>query len=397
MTELLEKMHRFCPVCKNRYGIKLHRIFFALPANHPLPETVDVMLCNQCGMVFHDSVASDEDYAAYYAHAGKYTGHTTAGAGGYTELEALRFKSRVDFLSPHIQLHSRIVDIGCGKGGLLSVFHSKGFDNTFGIEPSAECVSILQEHGVNGIVGSLFALPDLQPFDLIVVSHVFEHLNTPCDAMQNLKRILRPEGLLYIETPDAEGYMKYFHKPYYYFDLEHINHFSLELLRLLADLNGFEVVSEFQGSDDVQSDFRKPSVGVLLRMRKSGCSKNIVADCQLGKTMKNYIARSAEQDQYPVINGLIESGMPFYIWGVGAFVGRLLAEGRFKGANLKGLIDIDPTKQGLSYAGYNVFSPDVLGPCTESQGVLITAVQYEQVIRKQLIEIGFAGKIYLMD
>ena len=162
-------------------------------------------------------------------------------------------------------------------------------------------------------------------------------------------------------------------------------------------LNGFEVVSEFQGADEVQPDFIKPSVGVLLKRTASGFSGDIIADGQLGQDMKQYITRSGEQDQYPVINDLVRSGMPFYIWGIGAFVERLLAEGRFKKGNVGGLIDIDSSKQGLVYAGYRVFPPEVLGGCSGNQGVLIASVQYEQSIRDQLLKLGFSGKIYLLE
>lgn len=396
MVECPKKTQRSCPVCKNRNAVLLHSLLFTLPAEHPLPESVDVVLCNRCGMVFHDSLATDESYTAYYANAGKYAGGTMAGAGGYTELELRRFRSRMDFLSPHLQRHSQIVDVGCGQGGLLSSFKANGFGQTFGVEPSAECVKILQEKGLHGAIGSFTALPEFPPADLMVVSHVFEHLNQLREAMETIKRVLNPNGLLYLETPDAAEYLNYFHKPYYYFDLEHINHFSLKLLSLLADLNGFRVVSTFQGADEVQPDFFKPSIGVLLKRKKSAGGEGLIVDDQLGQAMKDYIARSAEQDQYPAINGLIESGTPFYIWGIGAFVGRLLAEGRFTGANVKGLIDIDPTKQGLVYGGYPVFPPEILGSCSENPDVLLAAVQYEQSIRTQLIEFGFNGKIHVL-
>ncbi|MBK7849129.1 MAG: hypothetical protein IPJ73_19665 [Zoogloea sp.] len=52
-----------------------------------------------------------------------------------------------------------------------------------------------------------------------------EHLRD-LDWLDGLPRLLAPDGALYVEVPDPRGYDCTRRPPLYYFDSEHINHFS---------------------------------------------------------------------------------------------------------------------------------------------------------------------------
>lgn len=93
---------------------------------------------------------------------------------------------------------SRMLDFGCGKGQLLQTLHYFGFRDLTGADAFIEgdielptAVRILKR-----------PLSELEPaFDLIIMSHSFEHLPDPKAALRDAFRLLRPGGHLLISMP----------------------------------------------------------------------------------------------------------------------------------------------------------------------------------------------------
>ena len=97
-------------------------------------------------------------------------------------------------------------------------------------------------HGVDAVAGSF--LDDdlgLGAFDLVVLSHVLEHVADLGGAASALSRLVAPDGMVYVEVPDAAHYCDHLVAPFHDFNTEHINHFSLTLLDALLVRHGFTV------------------------------------------------------------------------------------------------------------------------------------------------------------
>lgn len=74
----------------------------------------------------------------------------------------------------------RILDIGCGLGQLMSALHKEGFLNIEGIDISQEAIEICRKNGLKAsCIDSIdtFATSCNQKYDLIIMSHVLEHLS----------------------------------------------------------------------------------------------------------------------------------------------------------------------------------------------------------------------------
>lgn len=58
-------------------------------------------------------------------------------------------------------------------------------------------------------------------FDLIIISHVIEHLNNGIELIKDLEKFLKPNGFMYVETPSprtlkfpkAEGFLNFYDDP----------------------------------------------------------------------------------------------------------------------------------------------------------------------------------------
>lgn len=99
--------------------------------------------------------------------------------------------------------NSTILDIGCGRAGLLKELYHLGYKNVYGndIEKPENLPSYIEF-----FKGSMSAHP-IKPgfFDFVSLFHVFEHLPEPNRVIDNMVEMIKPGGMLYIVYPDAQS------------------------------------------------------------------------------------------------------------------------------------------------------------------------------------------------
>ncbi|MGH9970094.1 MAG: class I SAM-dependent methyltransferase [Pyrinomonadaceae bacterium] len=142
---------------------------------------------------------------------------------------------------------SWIFEIGCGAGGALDVFQSKGHQ-VAGCDYSRELIAAGRQRGVRNIYHG--SLKDLQPHldgakaDLIYLNHVFEHVNHPLGFLEECRNQLAPGGKIIIIVPDVSGIDSFTCPAGDLLQFLHIAHkynFSLEGLRRLGGQGGYQV------------------------------------------------------------------------------------------------------------------------------------------------------------
>ena len=74
-----------------------------------------------------------------------------------------------------------------------------------GVDPAPACATILgKARAIETYVASLDRMPgQLGPFDGVILSHVLEHVLDLHQALQGVRAIVKPGGVLYVEVPDA--------------------------------------------------------------------------------------------------------------------------------------------------------------------------------------------------
>ena len=101
--------------------------------------------------------------------------------------------------------HNRLLDIGCGAGGLLLAARKNGW-NAQGLEVAGQATEHVRSLGFEVFHGELqqAEFPS-QHFDVITAAEILEHLSEPRLLVQEVARILRPGGLFWTTTPHAHG------------------------------------------------------------------------------------------------------------------------------------------------------------------------------------------------
>lgn len=105
---------------------------------------------------------------------------------------------------------AKVLELGCAHGSFVALLRQAGYD-AFGIEMSPWVVEYGQKiFGVPISVGPIEALKiPLESLDVIVLMDVLEHLPRPAATMSHCLRLLKPNGLLLIQTPQFKEGMNY--------------------------------------------------------------------------------------------------------------------------------------------------------------------------------------------
>jgi SAM-dependent methyltransferase len=135
----------------------------------------------------------------------------------------------------------RLLDIGCGGGDLLVEARAAGYEGV-GLDDSIALVAhARQRHGLEVHCGDPASFKPSAPFEVVVMSHVLEHVVRPLQMLESVRRFLVPEGILYVATPNIASWQARFagwasYEPY------HFVYFSPSTLTRALEQAGFRVL-----------------------------------------------------------------------------------------------------------------------------------------------------------
>jgi len=138
-----------------------------------------------------------------------------------------------------------VLEIGCGTGNFLKLLYNDGWDKVIGLEPSHTYSEIACQEVPAATVINTF-LKDAKFtdgfFDAIIMLHVIEHIEDPAAELKVIHRVLKPTGILVIETPRFDTiWFKLLRGRERSIIPEHIFLFTTESLKKLLVNSGFEI------------------------------------------------------------------------------------------------------------------------------------------------------------
>lgn len=134
----------------------------------------------------------------------------------------------------------RVLDVGCGRGYLLSRLAHAGF-RCAGIDIPGSPIPN-HANGMDIRIGDALNLPwPDQSFDLLVMNHVLEHVMDPWIACREASRVLRKGGILYLGVPNFGSFQsKLFGSTWFPLEIpRHLFHFTPTTLLAVVSSVGF--------------------------------------------------------------------------------------------------------------------------------------------------------------
>lgn len=209
-----------------------------------------VRRCSACGMGWVSPRLDERGLAGIYQDDSYWRSQSpkTLGYSDYRADEELyldSFRKRLEYVLRDGPDSGRALDVGFAAGFCMAVLRQRGFE-VHGVEVSETIGSHARDHfGFESVFfGTLESAPFPEAhFDLITMWDVVEHVVDPQALLERAHALLKPGGLLVVETQDIDSRFARALGPrwHHYKHAEHIYHFTPPSLRRLLGAAGLEV------------------------------------------------------------------------------------------------------------------------------------------------------------
>ena len=211
---------RECPVCRSGEKITL---FLTHDDRYGQPDSYTVLECRHCGACYlREAIPPEQIHILYEKYYGYVPTNTIPGNPKMARSSLLsRLLRRFRVVRAYdkwwkawtaqrdlvwsIHRNERVLEIGCGYGGLAGSVQSRGAQWT-GVEVDSNACQSVCSRGLVCLCGTIetLDLPE-DAYDTIIGSQVIEHVSDPRSFMMHCARILRPGGRLLLQTPNANS------------------------------------------------------------------------------------------------------------------------------------------------------------------------------------------------
>jgi len=273
----IPEVFRRCPFCSSQ---KIRKPF-------RMTEIHQIYRCQDCRLEFKEALSKDKLQVLYDRE--------------YECLElrkdqAIHMESRLYLAERYVDniVHelgidlakARVLDYGAGPGNVSEALRKAGADVT-AVENNEFALKNLSARGIQ-------AQPTLnglrnESFDLVLCVEVLEHLRSPWQALEDLRRLLKPEGVIYISTPNNRGANALIHRGRWreYLKSAHFFFFNAHSITRLLLETGYSSIQRCRW----RLDFQETAHHSSMRDRLQGLLQTVQMDGGL-----RYIARKARED-----------------------------------------------------------------------------------------------------
>lgn len=210
-------------------------------------EEYQVWRCNHCQGLFTQDIPGEHEIGKYY-NSENYISHSDTREGWmnslYHNVRNITLNGKKSLIEKETGIAAgAILDVGCGTGAFLNKMNKGGWQVT-GLEPDAGARNIAFDlYNLNiQPSGNLYNLA-AEKYDAITLWHVLEHVHDIHGHLQQLVRLMKNDGKLFIAVPNyTSSDAKQYKEMWAAFDVpRHLYHFSPHSMNLLLNKHGLKI------------------------------------------------------------------------------------------------------------------------------------------------------------
>jgi len=239
---IMEEESRNCPTCKTTKSAGE----FLVKRNK-----VKLRVCKKCGLVYTSSIINI-NYEKYQSSKRDSPNKSFKNRTEYGAYSWRRYVWILNWLKKNnTSIPKKILEVGTADGANLLPWFLHGSE-VEGYDFDDKYLEVGRKIGMN-LHNSMKPLSS--GYDLIIISHVLEHLDDPLKTITYLSSLLSNEGFIYIEVPGIYNWLRKFSDRIEnidgcsssdnlecYFKEEHISHYSKDSLKNLFFNGNFEII-----------------------------------------------------------------------------------------------------------------------------------------------------------
>jgi SAM-dependent methyltransferase len=231
-----------CPICNSHSNSVLYEPWVnetdaakLYGAASGIQGTQWLVECSDCRMIYESPRLPDEVILQGYMSS------DDAGHDSQHEMRVNSFYRALKKLADNVPASgAKILDIGTAGGAFLEAAERYGYQS-FGMEPSHFLVQKAKERGLKVEQGTIAKHTFREgEFDMICLWDVLEHVTDPRQSMLDIRRLLKPNGVLLINFPDIGTWQARLAGRRFWWILSvHLQHFTRASVSDICERTGF--------------------------------------------------------------------------------------------------------------------------------------------------------------
>ena len=237
-----------------------------------------VVICKNDGLVYLNPRWNQEQYNKYYTE-GYYKNDQLKPSAKKILIQEQRALKIISFTKQiNINKNSKILEVGCGAGHIIGKIQSELKCDAYAIEPGGNWNNYLRKFNLKVFNTDLSNFKSKEKFDLILLSHVFEHFLRLDIILEQLKNLLHDDGHIYLEVPNILDINPDAVLTKSFFRIPHTYYFSRKTLEMVLLKQGFDISKVIERDNCIKA-----------LVHKNNSSKENAEFGNDYKTIKNYL------------------------------------------------------------------------------------------------------------
>lgn len=280
-------------------------------------EQFGIYECGQCKVVFVDVNTGNGYYQKYYSDDYYYPDEPSKSllSRFLFFLEGVSFRHKLRLIEKYKPVGRKILEIGCARGKFLR--YLPDYFEKHGVEINEKACRYIKETDKSITVYNVKLDGQFDSngvkYDVIVMWHVFEHIDNPQDFLKNVVKLLAREGVFIFQIPNRDSFgFNFTRESWFLLDTpRHLFHYNRESMTSLLKNHNLEIIECSVGS--VSDCFQSLALSFYNKLM---AKQNLVATTVaylifpftviIQAVLCWWAARSAEVNTYVVKHGMDE-------------------------------------------------------------------------------------------